>query len=112
MTEKEPNLDSFEDFSGKFIKAEFIKVWPALFVPTAVRSYYDTEEKPHVQYTGEIEGKMKNWEPNKINMQIIRDAGIPSPVALIGRKVYFKQVMNMNPMSHKRVPSLEIEKIE
>lgn len=113
MTNNEqPNLESWDDFSGKFVKAEFIKTWPALFIPISVRANFDDEENPHIIYTGEIEKKKKDWEPNNTNKEILRSLGLPSPKALIGKKVYFKKVMNFNPTIKKRVPSIEIDRIE
>ena len=112
MNGTQPDLENWEDFLGKFLKAEHIKEWPALFIPISVKGTFDADETAHVIYTGEYAGKKKDWEPNKTNIQIIRDAGIASPRALIGKKIYLKQVMNFNPQLRKKVPSLEIDKIE
>lgn len=113
MTRNEtPNQETWEDFQGKFIKAEMIKKFPALFIPTSLKTYYDDEENARLTYTGEIEGKKKDFEPNKTNIEIIRNSGITSPSKLLGRKVFFKSVMNFNPQLKKKVPSIEIERIE
>lgn len=113
MVNEQPNLDSWEDFSGKFIKIEFITKWPALFIPISVRTEIDEEnESFRLIYTGEIQGRKKDWQPNKTNQQIMQQNGISSPKNLIGKKVWFKQVMNFNPQLKKKVPALEIEKIE
>ena len=112
MNETQPDLDSWEDFSGKYLKVEHIKTWPALFIPISVKSNYDADDKPHLIYTGEYAGKKKDFEPNQTNKDIIKKAGILSPKAAIGKKFYFKQVMNFNPTLKKKVPSLEIERIE
>ena len=110
--ETQPNIENWDDFLGKFIKAEMVKAWPALFIPISVRSSFDEQDNAHVIYTGEFEHKKKDWQPNKTNVEIIRKFGITSPKALIGKKVWFKEVFNRNPKTHERVPSLEIEKIE
>jgi len=110
--ETQPNLDSWDDFLGKFIKAEMVKTWPALFIPLSVRGNFDADDNSHVIYTGEFEHKKKDWEPNKTNIEILRNLGLPSPKALIGKKVYFKKVMNYNPTLKKKVPSFEIDKVE
>lgn len=89
-----------------------IKTWPALFVPISVKANFDDEENAHLIYTGDIDGKKKAWEPNKTNQQIIQAANLTSPKALIGKKVYLKSVMNFNPQLKKKVPALEIERIE
>jgi len=108
----EPDLESFEDFSGQFIKVEFITAFPVCFIPLQVRGEYDDKDKAQLIYTGEIQGKKKDWSVNKTNMQIIKDFGIKKPKELIGKKVWFKQVMNYSPAAQKKVPSLEIEKVE
>ena len=89
-----------------------VKTWPALFIPLTVKGTFDSEDNAHLVYTGDFQHKKKDWEPNVTNKQIMKDAGITSPRALIGKKIYFKQVMNFNPQLKKKVPSLEIEKIE
>ena len=93
-------------------KAEMIKKFPALFIPISLKTYYDDDEKARLTYTGEIEGKKKDFEPNKTNIEIIRNSGIKSPSELIGKKIWFKSVMNFNPQLKKKVPSIEIDKIE
>jgi hypothetical protein len=107
-----PNLDSWEDFSGKWLKAEMVKEWPALFIPVSVRGNFDADDEAHIVFTGAFQGKNKDWEPNNTNKDILKTLGLVSPRALIGKKVYFKKVMNFNPTIKKKVPSLEIEKIE
>ena len=107
-----PGLDNWEDFLGKWLKVEMVKTWPAIFIPISVKGTIDSEDNAHLVYTGEFDKKKKDWEPNKTNIQIMREAGITSPRALIGKKISFKQVMNFNPSIGKKVPSLEIEKIE
>jgi len=112
MENQQPDLDSFEDFSGKFIKPEFVKDWNSPFIPINAESYFDEDEKARITYTGQFEGKKRCWEPNKTNMQIMKDLGIASPRALVGKKVFFRKVMNFSPVTKKKVPGLEIEKIE
>jgi len=112
MNETQPNMENWDDFLGKWLKAEMVKTWPALFIPISVRGSIDDDDNAHIIYTGEFQGKKKDWEPNKSNIEIMRQAGITSPKALVGKKVYFKKVMNFNPQIKKKVPSLEIEKLE
>ena len=112
MNETQANTDNWDDFLGKFIKVDMVKTWPALFIPISVKGTIDDDDNAHIVYTGEFQGKKKVWEPNKTNIDIIRQAGIKSPKAMIGKKFYLKQVMNFNPQLKKKVPSFEIEKIE
>lgn len=106
------DLNSWDDFVGKFIKAEVIKIWPALFVPTSVSGEFDDDGNANLIYIGDFQGKKKFWQPNKTNIDIIKKSGIPSPSALLGKKVYFKRVMNFNPQLKQKVPSVEVEKVE
>jgi len=110
--EHEPNLDSWDDFMGKWLKAEMVKTWPALFIPISVKGTFDANDDAHIVYTGEFQHKKKDWEPNNTNKDILKNLNLQSPKALIGKKVYFKKVMNFNPTIKKKVPSLEIERIE
>ena len=109
--ENVPNTDNWDDFSGKWLKIELVKKFPALFIPVSVKSKFDDEENAHLIYTGEFDGKIKDWEPNKTNVEIIKNSKL-LPKELIGKKVWFKQVMNFNPNLKKKVPALEIDKIE
>lgn len=110
--ETQPNTDAWDDFLGKWLKPEMVKEWPAKFIPISVRANFDSEENAHVVYTGEFDGKKKDWEPNKTNIEILRNLGLISPKALIGKIIYFRKVMNFNPQIKKKVPSFEIERIE
>ena len=105
-------MNNWDDFLGKWLKAEMVKTWPALFIPIKVSGSIDDEDNAQLIYTGEFQGKKKDWQPNKTNIDLMREYGIVSPTALIGKKIYFKKVMNFNPQIKKKVPSLEIEKIE
>jgi len=110
--EEKPNVENWDDFLGKWLKAEMVKTWPALFIPMSVKGTFDDDDNAHIVFTGEFEHKKKEWEPNKTNIDILRNLGLKSPKGLLGRKVYFKQVMNFNPQIKKKVPSLEIERVE
>ena len=112
MTETQPNLDGWDDFLGNFFKAEMVKTWPALTIVTYVVGKFDEEDKAHIIYDLTYNNRKYKWEPNKSNIEIMRKLGVVSPRGLVGRKVYFKQVMNFNPTIKKKVPSVEIEKIE
>ena len=112
QNETQPEMDNWDDFLGKFLKVDMVKQWPALFIPISVKGNIDDEDNATIVYTGEFSGKKKLFQPNKTNIDIMRNALIKSPKDLIGKKVYFKQVMNFNPQLKKKVPSLEIDRIE
>ena len=110
--ETKPNLDSWMDFKGNYLKVEHIKTWPGVVVILKVDSYFDDTSKARIVYDVEYLARKFKWEPNQTNIGIIEKAGITSPKAAIGKKLYLKQVMNFNPSLKMKVPSLEIEKIE
>ena len=108
----QPGLDSWIDYKGNYLKVEHIKTFPAIVVVTKVSSYFDDKEKARIVFDIEYLARKYKWEPNQTNIQIIEKSGIASPNAVIGKKLIFKQVENFNPQLRKKVPSLEIEKIE
>lgn len=112
MTQEELNTDSWEDFSGNYIKAEFVKEWPVSFIPLSIKAERDEEKEKNIfTYTGEFQGKNKSWQPNKTNQDIIKSLGF-TPKGLIGHIIWFRCVENYNPSLKKRVPAFEIERIE
>jgi len=112
MNGTQPSLDSWQDFKGNYLKVEHIKTWPAIVVVTKVDSYFDDKEKARIVFDIEYLARKFKWEPNQTNIGIMEVAKIPSPTAVIGKKIFLKQVMNFNPQLRRKVPSLEIEKIE
>jgi len=112
MTNEKPSTDNWKDFSGDYLKADMIEQWPAIFIPTDVETSYDEDGKAQLVYTGEWEGKKKKYQPNKTNIDILKQMNVTSPKSLIGCKIYFKQCLNFNPALKKKVPGLEIEKID
>ena len=112
MNQTEPDLNNWDDFHGKYLKVDHVKSWPAIVVPTIVHGEFDEEGGASLIYEVQYEGKKLKWQPNKTNIDIIKAARIPSPKALLGKKLYFKEVKNYNPQLKKKVPALEIDKIE
>ncbi|MBA7707142.1 hypothetical protein ES703_116011 [subsurface metagenome] len=112
MNGTQPSLDSWQDFKGNYLKVEHIKTWPAIVVVTTVDGYFDDKGKARIVFDVEYLARKFKWEANQTNIQIIEKSGITSPKGVIGKKLFFKQVENFNPQLRKKVPSLEIEKIE
>ena len=112
MTDNKPNLDTWGDFLGQFLKADMVTDVTIPFIPVSVDSLYDDEEKARIIYTGEYDNKKKQWEPNKTNIDILRNMGLTSPSGLIGKKVFFRKTTNFNPQLKKKVPALEVERVE
>jgi len=91
---------------------DHIKTWPAVIVPVNVTADFDEEDNANLILDIQYEQKKLKFQLNKTNIGIIKELGIASPRALIGKKITLKKVMNFNPQIRKKVPSLEIEKIE
>ncbi|GAH55030.1 unnamed protein product, partial [marine sediment metagenome] len=68
--------------------------------------------KARIVFDVEYLARKYKWEPNQTNKVFIEKSGISSPKAVVGKKLFFKQVENFNPQLGKKVPSLEIDKIE
>lgn len=112
MENRPANLDNWDDFLGKWLKAERVKTWPAVIVVTNIKGEFDADDEVSLILDIQYDQKKLKFQLNKTNIQIIRDAKLSSPRAIIGKKITLKQVMNFNPQIGKKVPSLEIEKIE
>ena len=108
----QPRLDQWNDFAGKFLKADMIKAFPVTLVCANVEGYFDEEDVGHLILTLDFEGKKKQWEINKTNQKIIKDLKIASPKALELKKITFGKVKVRNPSTQQMVDSLVIEKIE
>ncbi len=112
MNGTQPNIDSWEDFLGKWFKAEHVKTWPAVIVVTNIKGEFTEDDDTILVLDIQYNQKKLKFQLNKTNIGIIREAKLSSPRAIIGKKITLKQVMNYNPQIKKKVPSLEIEKIE
>lgn len=112
MNGTQPDLENWDDFLGNWFKADHVKTWPAVAVVMNVKADFDEEDNGNLILNIVYNRKKLKFQLNKTNIGIIKDLKIPSPRALIGKKITFKQVMNFNPQIRKKVPSLEIEKIE
>lgn len=108
----QPDTNSFDDFLGNWLKAEHIKNWPALIVVVNIKAEFNENDEANLILDVNYLTKKFKFQLNKTNINIVKDAGIKSPKDLVGKKITLKQVMNFNPQIKKKVPSLEIEKIE
>ena len=115
MTEqqKEIDLDSWQDFAGEYLKADLIAEFPVVLVPIDVFAFYD-EERKKSRLVISVEFMRREWkfELNKTNQSFIRNKGIKSPKALIGKKLTFEKVKVRNPQTNSMVFSLLITNVE
>lgn len=105
------NLDSWDKFSGSFLKADMIKSENDFLICINVQEINDDGEAK-VRLILEKEQNEFNFDLNKTNIQILKDLKIKSPKEILGKKIYFRIVQARNPQLNKEVPSLRISKIE
>lgn len=110
MTDKKPNLDRWDDFSGEFIKTDLVK-FPFTIVPVSINSEYDEQMKPRLHITFSYNDRDWKMELNKTNQNFIRANNIV-PKKIIGKKLTFSSIMVRNPSLNKQVPSFLLSKIE
>lgn len=108
----QPGLENWDDFRGKWFRADFVKTYPAVVVFTTVKGEFDSEGDAHLIYELQFDGKKLKWEPNKTNIEIMKKLEIISPRAIIGKKVTFVKIKVRNPQTKQMVDSLIIDKIE
>jgi len=105
------DISGWDDFSGEYLKTDLIKEWPVTLVPVKIEG---TSEDGVVKLTMITEYNKRTWKLNlnKTNQNFIRGQGIPSPKALVGKKVTFEKIKVRNPQTNAQVDSFSICKIE
>jgi hypothetical protein len=111
MEEDKANLDSWEAYSGSFLKAEDVDSEQDAYVPVSVSSIEDGG-KMKIRLHLERKEVKKDFDLNVTNMKKVRELGFESPRSLIGTKIYFKKVQARDPTKGIEVPSLRIIKVE
>lgn len=112
MEEKEiqPNLDSWDDFAGDYIKAEFIKKYPAKLVCVNVDSFVQ-DGKNRLIAVVEYSKRTWSFDLNKTNQKIVRAANL-TPRGMIGKVFTVETIKVRNPSTNSMVDSLVITNIE
>jgi len=108
--EKQPDLDSWDDFAGDYIKAELIKEWPCVLVCLGVDS--DVEDGRN-KLIATVEYNKRQWkfDLNKTNQKFIRTK-IDKPKDLAGLKITCDKTKVRNPSTGGMVDSLVITALE
>lgn len=96
MVDKTPDLDSWDDFRGEWIKPEFVKKFPCIFVPVAVSSKFDKNEKAQLNLQIQCEARNWNFSLNKTNIDIVKQANL-TPRQLIGKKLTMEDIPTRKP---------------
>lgn len=103
------NLSSWDNYSsGTFLKASNVKSEDTPFICISVE---ETEEKK-VRLNLESENVDYMFDLNITNIKKLKELKVTSPKSLIGKKIFFKKVLAMNPKIKQEVDSLRISRIE
>ena len=108
--QQQPKLDSWDDFTGEFIKCDIIKKWPFTLVPVNVDAVYE-EHKGRIFITFSYNERDWKMELNKTNQAVIRAADI-SPKDIVGKKLTFEKTKARNPKTNQQVDSFLLVKVE
>jgi len=108
----ENDMDSWDGFiSGDFLKAIDVNSDSDAYACIGVEQI-DREGIPQVRLNLQRNEKDANFDLNKTNSKKLKELGVDSPKAVIGKKIYFKKVLVRNPKTNAEVESLRIYKIE
>ena len=105
------DLNSWDAFSGNFLKAEDVTSEQDEYVPVDVSAVKD-DNTLRVRLHLERNGLKKDFDLNKTNLNKARELGFNSPKELIGTKITFRKVLARDPNKGVEVESLRIKSIE
>ena len=109
--ENNKTLESWDAFSGNYLKADEVKSEEDAYVCTNVEVMGEGLDITPV-LTLERNELPKLFSLNKTNIKFLKKKGIDVPLDLIGRKFYFNKVKVNNPKTGEEVDGLRISKIE
>jgi hypothetical protein len=103
-------LSSWDGFTGaNFLKPADVKDVTIPYVCVDVE-LEEENHRPRVHL--ECNEEKVIFDLNVTNANALKNLGIKSPRACIGKKIYFRKVMVMSPKTKTEVSSLRIERIE
>ena len=108
--QKTPNLDNWSDFSGEFLKADYVEAFPLRVLVKQIEAT-EIKDTPVLNIIFEYQGKDKKLSLNKTNRNFLVYNGVNSPKAIIGLILTFDKVKVRNPQGES-VNSFEIVKVE
>lgn len=107
------NLDSWSGFIGtNFLKADMVRDENHPFVCVRVELYADEDNSNNVRLHLESLPLQVIFDLNVTNSKKVAELGIPSPNALVGKKIYFRKVLVRNPKTNQEVDGLRVYKVE
>ena len=113
MTEKEANLNSWDDFTGDiFLKADDVKSEMDFYVVVDIETVTTKDGSIRLRTYLERDKKKYAFDLNKTNSKKLLGLGILTPRALIGKKLYFKKVLVRNPQTNIEQDGLRVHSVE
>jgi hypothetical protein len=109
--EQQPSAEDWCDFSSQFLKVDLIKEFPVTLICKDVETEYD-DDKPKLYVITEYLKKPWKMGINKTNITFIRNLGIKSPKAIIGKKLTFDKIKVRNPLTNSMVDGFLLTKVE
>lgn len=106
------DTDSWDNYiSGTFLKAIDVNSDQDAFICTEVAES-DREGVKQIRLTLERNAKEYELDLNKTNAKKLKELGLASPKATIGKKLFFKKALVRNPKTNQEVEGLRIYRIE
>jgi hypothetical protein len=104
-----PSVDSWNDFAGDYIKAEFIQDFPAKLVCVGVSTRFESN-KPKLIASVEYNNRSWSFDLNKTNQNFIKALGL-MPKDIVGASLTVNKIKVLNPTTKAQVDSLVIESL-
>ena len=110
VNEQGNEMDNWDGFLGSaFLSVEDVKSEQDGFV--CIKVEMDTENSRPMLILEKDNVKQK-YSLNVTNANFVKDSGIKSPKAIVGKKIFFRKSIAFSPTAKKDVPTLRISKIE
>ncbi len=108
------DLDSWDEYvSGNFLKAAAVGSEDDAYVVVDEEIVSDIDgQGKRIRLKLERNESKFDFDLNKTNAAKLKDLGLETPKAAIGKKIYFRKVIVRNPRTNIEVDSLRISKIE
>jgi len=106
---KKQDFDSWEKFSGTYLKASDVDSEKEPYVIIDLTESENDQGKPMIELHLEHNKIRKLFTVNATNQYTLRESGAESPRALVGQTIYFTKVKATNPTTKQQVDALRIK---
>lgn len=114
VNETQNVLDNWDTFiSGNFLKAVNVPNENEPFICVNIEVFTDVRDnttRPRLSL--ENKGTKYDFDLNKTNSSFLKEKGVVSPRALIGKKIFFRKVRVHDPTKNMEVDGLRIDRVE